>query len=256
VQCPIQKLYAAELHSKGREAINMAAVVDHFHMGSANIYTSVDKLQKELRLGHYDGGFMSGVVIGHKAFPLNAGVYIEVEAVIDPFAVPAGQEPGFQKKAEQFGTEVWTGVCLRVDTIAELEDIARRLGGKVNPHPSMRIRPDGPLNKSISCPVIAGAKPNFELGLPQWYCWEDRLYRHPAGMPTVPMQGLRKPNGTEWIEMGGDEDTMGKWLGQDPKTLGMRFNGKKPGLYAIGIRTDEGVIELRRPSANQDTLDG
>ena len=96
----------------------MAAVVDHFHMGSANIYTSIDKLQKELKLAHYDGGFMSNVVIGHKAFPLNAGVYIEVEAVIDPFAVPAGQEPSFQKKAELFGTEVRTGVCLRVDTIA------------------------------------------------------------------------------------------------------------------------------------------
>jgi hypothetical protein len=234
----------------------MAAVLDHFHLGSANIYTSIDRLQKELKLAHFDGGFMSNVVIGHKAFPLNAGVYIEVEAVIDPFAVPAGQEPAFQKKAELFGTEVWNGVCLRVDTMAEMEDIAKRLGGHVNPHPSMRIRPDGPLNKSISCPQIPGAKPNFELGLPQWYCWEDRLYRHPAGMPTVPMAGARKPNGVEWVEMGGDEDRMGKWLGQDPKTLGMRFNGKKPGLYAIGIKTDEGVIELRRPSVNQDTLEG
>ena len=120
----------------------------------------------------------------------------------------------------------------------------------------MRIRPDGPLNKSISAPQIPGAQPNFAQGLPQWYCWEDRMYRHPAGMPTVPLPGMRTPNGVEWIEMGGDEDRMGKWLGQDPKTLGMRFNGKKPGLYAIGIKTNEGVVELRRPAVTQETLEG
>src|ERR1700722_2060768 len=99
------------------------AVLDHIHMGSANIYTSAYNITKEMKIGHYDGGFMNGITIGHKAFPLGGGVYIEVEGVIDPFSVPPEKEPWFVKKALAFKTEVFSGLCLRVDTMEELADV-------------------------------------------------------------------------------------------------------------------------------------
>jgi hypothetical protein len=230
------------------------AVLDHIHMGSANNYVSAYNMQKEMGIGHYDGGFMSSITINHKAFPLGGGVYIEVESVIDPFAVTAENEPWFVKKAQQFNTEVFSGLCLRVDTMEELADIAKRLGGIVNLKPAQRIRPDGPGVMSFSAPGGPNIPNPWQSGYPNWYCFQNRMYCHPSGQPPVNAPDLKNPMGVAWLEMGGTPEAMAKWLGQSPDDFGMRFNGKKPGLYAIGIKTDKGIVELRRPSATQDTL--
>ena len=230
------------------------AVLDHIHMGSANIYTSIYAMTNEMKLGHYDGGFMSGVTIGHKAFPLGGGVYIEVESVIDPFAVPEDAEPWFVKKAQQFNTEVFSGMCLRVDTMEELTEIAHRLGGIVNLKPAQRIRPDGPRVMSFSAPGGPSIPNPWQSGYPNWYCFQDRMYCHPSGQPTVPAPGLLNPQGVAWMEVGGTPEAMKKWLGQSPDDFGMKFNGKAPGLYAIGIKTNAGEVVLRRPAATQASL--
>ena len=247
-------------------------VLDHIQMGSANIYTSAHKMTQEMKIGHYDGGFMNGIgdmgdgvpllgtTVGHKAFPLGGGVYIEVEGVIDPFAVAPGKEPWFAKKAVEFGTEVFGGFCLRVDTMGELEDIAKRLGGVVTSRPSQRtrpdgrIRPDGPGVRTFAAPFIAGQPYAWLLGKPDWYYWGDRLYTHPSGQPVINAPALANPQGLAWLEVGGTEEEMKKWLGQSPSDFGLRFNGKTPGLYAIGVKTDQGEVVLRRPSANQTSL--
>jgi len=51
------------------------------------------------------------------------------------------------------------------------------------------------------------------------------------------------------MEMGGTRARMQQWLGQNPDDLHMKFNGRSPGLYAIGVTTDVGEVEIRRPSA-------
>lgn len=230
------------------------AVLDHIHMGSANVYTSAHAMTQEMKIGHYDGGFMSNITIGHKAFPLGGGVYIEVESVIDPFAVPPEKEPWFVKKAIEFKTEVFSGLCLRVDTMEELADIARRLGGVVNLKPAQRIRPDGPGVMSFSAPGGPNIPNPWQSGYPNWYCFQNRMYCHPSGQPPINTPGLLNPMGVAWLEIGGTEEAMAKWLGQSPSDFGMRFNGKAPGLYAIGVKTDAGEVVLRRPSATQTTL--
>jgi len=42
---------------------------------------------------------------------------------------------------------------------------------------------------------------------------------------------------------------MQAWLGQNPDDLKMTFNRRSPGVYAIGIDTDAGEVEIRRPPA-------
>ena len=89
----------------------------------------------------------------------------------------------------------------------------------------------------------------WEAGKPTWCCWEDRLYMHPSGQPVVNAPGLAEPMGVAWMEMGGTRARMQEWLGHNPDDLHMKFNGKAAGLYAIGVSTDAGEVEIRRPSA-------
>ena len=72
---------------------------------------------------------------------------------------------------------------------------------------------------------------------------------HPSGQPVVNAPGLVQPRGVAWLEMGGTKAQMQRWLGQNPDDLKLKFNGKSPGLYAIGVTTDIGEVEIRRPSA-------
>jgi Glyoxalase-like domain len=227
----------------------MAAVLDHIHMGSMNVYTSAYNLTKATKIGHYDGGFMSSVTVGHKAVPLGGRVYIEIESIVDPFAVPESKEPWWYKKALAAKGEIWSGLCLRVDTMEELGEIAKRHGGTISPHAGRRTRPDGPGVMFWSAPSGPNVPNAWETGMPNWYCWEDRMYCHPSGQPVINTPGLATPQGLDYLEMGGTEKEMEEWLGQPPSTLKMRFNGKSLGLYAIGVKTDKGIVEIRRPSA-------
>jgi len=230
----------------------MAAVIDHIHMGSANIYTSAYNLTKTTGIGHYDGGFMSSITIGHKAVPLGGSVYIEIESIVDPFAVTPDKEPWFYKKAIKAGTEIWSGLCLRVNTMEELAEVAARCGGTIRPKAGTRTRPDGPMVKFQAAPYGPNLPDAWQTGWPNWYCWEDRLYCHPSGQPVINTPGLKKPMGVAWLEMGGTQDAMKNYLGQHPDTLNMKFNGKSPGLYAVAVATDMGEVVIRRPSATQE----
>jgi hypothetical protein len=142
---------------------------------------------------------------------------------------------------------IFSGLCLRVCTMEELAEVASRHGGTIRTN--TRTPPDGPPVKFWEAPhARAGADP-WESGKPTWCCWQDRLYMHPSGQPVVNAPGLVQPRGVAWLEMGGTKAQMQRWLGQNPDDLKLKFNGKSPGLYAIGVTTDIGEVEIRRPSA-------
>jgi hypothetical protein len=229
----------------------MAAILDHIHMGCANVYTTAFDLMKSTRLGHYDGGFTGNVTIGHKAVPLGGkGIYLEIESIVDPFATrDVARRPWWYKRAVAVKSPIFSGVCLRVDTMEELHDIAKRHGGAVGAKPRIRTRPDGPEAKYWDAPYGSGLPDPWETGKPTWCCWENRLYAHPSGQPVINAPGLVQPMGVAWMEMGGTKTKMQEWLGQNPDDCHMKFNGKPLGLYAIGVSTDAGEVEIRRPSA-------
>ncbi|HEV3058562.1 MAG TPA: VOC family protein [Vicinamibacterales bacterium] len=232
----------------------MTAILDHIHMGCANVYTTAFDLTKTTRIGHYDGGFVSNVTIGQKAVPLGGkGVYIEIESIVDPFATAdVTRRPWWYKRAVALGSPIFSGVCLRVNTMEELGEIAKRHGGTIRPKLGIRTRPDGPEVRFWEAPYVPGVpvmNDPWETGKPNWCCWEDRLYVHPSGQPVINTPGLLQPMGVAWMEMGGNKARMQQWLGQNPDDLNMKFNGKSLGLYAIGVSTDMGEVEIRRPSA-------
>lgn len=231
----------------------MAAILDHIHMGSNNVYTTAHDITQTLKIGHYDGGFMSSITVGHKAVPLGGGVYIEIESLIDPFATAdLAQLPWWYTKALAAPEKsIWSGLCLRVSTMEELGEIAKRHGGTISPRAGRRTRPDGPGVKFWSAPAGPNLSNAWETGRPNWYCWEDRLYIHPSGQPVIPAPGLVSVQGVSWLEMGGTQQEMADWLGQHPDTLSMKFNGKSLGLYAVAVKTDVGEVVIRRRSATQ-----
>jgi hypothetical protein len=229
----------------------MAAILDHIHMGCANVYTTAFDLTKTTNIGHYDGGFTGDITVGHKAMPLGGhGVYISIESIVDPFATAeAARRPWWYKRAVAMKSPIFSGVSLRVNTMEELGEIAKRHGGSVRTKPGMRTRPDGPQATFWDAPYGSGLADPWETGKPNWCCWENRLYAHPSGQPVIDTAGLVTPMGVAWLELGGTKAQMQQWLGQNPDDLKMKFNGKSLGLYAIGVGTDMGEVEIRRPSA-------
>ncbi len=226
----------------------MAAMLDHVHLGCANVYATAYDLMKATKIGHYDGGFTGDITIGQRTMPLGGGAYLEIESIVDVFAtVDPARRPWWYARAVSLKSAVFGGVCLRVSTMNELEEIAKRLGGSTRVN--VRTPSDGPQVKFREAPYAAAAPEAWRSGKPTWCCWEDRLYRHPSGQPVVNAPGLVQPLGIAWLEMGGTKPQMQSWLAQNPDDLKMRFNGKAPGLYAIGVHTDAGDVEIRRPPA-------
>lgn len=226
----------------------MAATLDHIHMGCTNVYTTAFDLMNATKIGHYDGGFTGAIVIGQKTVPLGGGAYIDIESIVDPFATAAaGKRPWWYKRAVAVNSPIFSGVCLRVSTMDELGEVARRHAGTIRTN--SRTPPDGPPVKFWEAPQARASSDPWESGKPTWCCWQDRLYMHPSGQPVVNAPGLVQPRGVAWLEMGGTKVQMQQWLGQNPDDLKMKFNGKAPGLYAIGVTTDIGEVEIRRPSA-------
>jgi hypothetical protein len=226
------------------------AVLDHLHVGCTNIYTTAFDLMKTTRIGHFDAGFVDSITTGQKAVPLggDGGVYMEIEGIVDPFAsANPARRPWWHKRAVAARGSIFSGVSLRVNTMEELRDIAKRHGGDVRLN--TRTPPDGAQFKFWSAPHSAAMADPSESGKPTWCCWENRLYMHPGGQPIVNAPGLVQPMGVAWLEMGGTRAQMQEWLGQNPDDLKMKFNGKSPGLYAVGVNTDGGLVEIRRPSA-------
>jgi hypothetical protein len=228
----------------------MAAILDHIHMGCANVYTTAFDLMKATKLGHYDGGFVGNVTVGHKTMPLGGGAYLEIESIVDPFGTAdLTKRPWWYKRALAAKAPIFSGVRLRVNTMDELSEIARRHGGTISPKVNIRTPPEGPEVKFRDAPYAPGMADPWETGKPTWCCWESRLYMHPSGQPVINAPGLVDPMGVAWLEMGGTKAQMQQWLGQNPDDFHMKFNSKSLGLYAIGVSTDVGEVVIRRPSA-------
>jgi hypothetical protein len=226
----------------------MAAILDHIHVGCANVYTTAFDLMKTTKIGHYDGGFAANIVIGQKTVPLGGGVFMEIESIVDPFATAATSwRPWWYTRAVAVNSPIFSGVSLRVNTMDELGEIATRHSGTIRSN--IRTPPDGPQVMFWEAPHAGGMADPWESGKPTWCCWQDRLYMHPSGQPVVNAPGLVQPMGIAWMEMGGTKAQMQQWLGQNPDDLKMTFNGKSLGLYAIGVNTDVGEVVIRRPSA-------
>ncbi|MFJ8027631.1 hypothetical protein [Streptomyces sp. NPDC096311] len=53
------------------------------------------------------------------------------------------------------------------------------------------------------------------------------------------------------MEVGGTKKDMRSWLGDGACDLPLRYNGERPGVYAVAVATDQGEAVIRRTAVTQ-----
>ena len=214
--------------------------IDHICLGSGNFWEASHRLTEETGLGNIEGGWFPDFRLANRIVPTGNDTYIEVEGVIDAHAVERGNPVArFFHDSTRDG-DCFIGWCARVDTRDELDAVARRLGTEVF-EGTMKTAPDGSMGYTARTPDTAQC---WKAGLPNFFFTPDRS-KHSGRLK--PTNGTRVPKRIAWMELGGTKAEMDHWLGCDADSLGLRFNGKAAGLYAMGIETETGLVEIRRP---------
>lgn len=146
--------------------------LDHMALGVPDFDDGVRRLAEHTGLGNYEGGVIPGG-IRVRIFPLGGDVYLELVSAPET----AGGLASWFRRATSDGTDRWMFWCLRTDTLDELEQVASRLGSRVQVLPG-RKEPDDTQRVITSAPAGERAWKTLQQGLPNWY------YRHdPAGNP-------------------------------------------------------------------------
>jgi len=222
--------------------------IDHIAIGCADLYEASDRMRKETGLGFYDGGWFPAFGIANKIFPLGGQTYIEIESIVNPGKIKPGANAAtdYFLKATSAGEDTFTGLCLGVDSMEELEELTKRFKSTIpDTKNTVRVRSSGPQFTDYQTP----AEFTWGKGLPNFYYFTD-LTLHPSGQPVDPYPGLVRPMGISWIEMGGTEKEMSDWLGIPASSLPFRFNGKTKGVYAVAVKTEDGPeVVIRKKNA-------
>jgi hypothetical protein len=226
----------------------MAMHLDHVSISSPNLYYGAHRLRLESTLSFYDGGHLLNGDIANKIFPLGSNTYLEIGGIVNAESVANPKNrPWWYDNVQTLG-ECFTGLCFRVDTRDELEAIAKKKNYAIAQAPTTRIRPNGYALRAFAAP---SPQLTWSKGLPNWYWFED-FPMHPSGQPPATWPNITRPDGIAWIEVGGTEKEMYQWLDVPAGTFPLKFNGRLPGLYAIGVKTMKGgEIVIRRPSATE-----
>jgi hypothetical protein len=226
----------------------MAVHLDHFSISSPNLFYGAHRLRLESTLSFYDGGHFLNGDHANRVFPLGNNTYLELNGIVNAEAVrDPKNRPWWYDKVQAVG-ECFTGFGLRVDTREELEAIAKKHRYTIPDAPTTRVWPNGYMLRAFSAP---SAQLAWTKGLPTWHWFED-FPMHPSGQPTTTAPKITRPDGIAWIEVGGTEHAMYDWLDLRRGSLPIRFNGRLPGLYAVGVKTMKGgEIVIRRPSATE-----
>ncbi len=222
--------------------------LDHVSISSPNVYYGAHRLRSESTLGFYDGGHLMNGDLANRIFPLGNNTYLELGGIVNAESVEhPGNRPWWYEKVRTAG-ECFTGLCFRVDTMEELQAIAKKKNYAIAQLPTTRTRPNGYVLRAHSAP---SPQLTWPRGRPNWYWFED-MPMHPSGQPPVTWPRLTRPDGIAWIEVGGTEAAMHEWLDVPAGTFPFKFNGRQPGLYAIGVKSmNGGEIVIRRPSATE-----
>jgi len=211
--------------------------LDHIILGVRHLYESAERLRRETGLRSHEGGWLPVMPTAHRVIPLPGDVYIGIESVIDHYAeLPPGVD-AFRRWFEETTRQGdhWMTWNLRARSYADLEAVARRLGGEVIESPGAR-RPDGSATTTIMAPGDAAL--TWARGLPNWYYHED-MDQHPARR--TPMTHERPVRGIAWLEIGGDPAEVEEHIGTETfAALPLRFVDKEAGLYGVGILTEDG----------------
>ena len=204
--------------------------IDHVVMAVRDLDAAGDRLLREHGLASVRGGQHPAWGTANRIAPLG-GSYLELLGVVDD-EVGASTRLGRALLDRSAGGDRWYAVCLADDGI---EATAARLG--LDLEPGSRTRPDGTVvswrGAGIESPARAG-------WLPFFINWDGPPEVHPG---RTPLEHPSSPTGIARVELTGDPDQLGRWVGEDVPALVAR-SGQRPGVDAVVLSTADGD-ELR-----------
>jgi Glyoxalase-like domain len=202
--------------------------IDHVIVLVHDLDGAAERLYDLNGLASMAGGRHAGYGTGNRIVPLGDS-YIELMAGVDrdkAVASPLGS--WVERRLAEVG-EAPVAVCLRTD---DIEATARRTG-----HPALamsRTRPDG---VTLDWQLVA-LEAALTQGLPFFIQWHVDDSEHPG---RTSVEHRCTPTGIEWVELGGDEDRLASWLGE--QDLPVRHVDPSPTLrFAVGVAGGEPIV--------------
>jgi hypothetical protein len=216
--------------------------IDHICIAVQNVYEGSQRLRDETGVGHYEGGWFPAFGLANRIFPLGDDTYIEVESVIDTFALKRGIPAAQLFHDAAMDGDVFLGWCAKTDSREELEELSQRSGVAVIAD-TLRTRPDGSTRVFERVPASGAC---WKRGVPNLFLYsKENIAHHPARVPSE--FGTKTPLGISWMEVGGTRGDMAAWIGESAaSSMPLDYNGRMPGLYAVAVRTDQGEVVIRR----------
>jgi hypothetical protein len=240
--------------------------INHFSLGARNAFDAAARLRKETGLSFWTGEWLRD--ISCHMVPLGNGpngkdAFIEIQCSVDAHAHLKATGPNARYDAlavdNEYNGDHWTGLMLGVDSLADLEAVAKRLGADVTPEDSRTNpynhfqRPDGYVLGYQSAPRYAQgqARPaKWPAGLPGIYYYPDVPGRS-SNQPVVAAPHMRTPAGVKWVVFGGTNELLSDWMGVNAEeTIPVKFNGKALNPWEVCVAMADGQdVVIRRPAA-------
>jgi hypothetical protein len=238
--------------------------INHLSLGARNAFASAARLRKETGLSFWTGEWLRD--ISCHMFPLGHGAdgkdaFIEMQCSIDAHGHLKDTRPNYRYDVlsvdNEYNGDYWTGLMLGVDSLADLEAIAKRLGGDVTPEDSHTnpynhfLRPDGYVLGYQSAPRFALGRPDkWHMDMPGIYYYPDVPGRT-SNQPVVAVPHMRRPAGVKWVTFGGTNEMLSDWMGVDAeKSIPVRFNGEAVGVWELCVAMEDGHdVIIQRPAA-------
>jgi hypothetical protein len=222
--------------------------INHVALAVPDLFGGCTAFTKETGLATFEAGWYPSWGAGLRMAPLGNSTFLEVAGLVDPRAHERSPIAKQVLEATNYGAFL-IGFCIRVDTVAELEAIAERLDSEIFDSGVARM-PDGSYDRAPLMHVNGGEADTLLRSPDTAWCWQQGLpnfffmgQEEHYGDRAAPHKA--KPEGIAWLEVGGEEARMREWLGPDGDDLPLRFNGKEPGLHAVGIASADGEIVVR-----------
>ncbi|HEX6254217.1 MAG TPA: VOC family protein [Euzebyales bacterium] len=175
------------------------------------------------------GGRHVGTGTGNWIVPLG-DAYLELMTVVDDAEAQDSPLGRWVIEQTRHGDRL-AALCLRTDAIDEIAD---RLG--LTPE-AMARRTEDDVELRWRLVGLDAALSGHQL--PFFIQWDTDDGRHPGRMPA---EHVNAPSGIPWIEFGGDQQRLARWLGEH--ALPIRCVEEPPGPRTVAVATAQRLVRI------------
>lgn len=222
----------------------MPLAFDHLLVAVPDLDQAAEELLAEHGLASLPGGRHDGHGTANRIVPLGSD-YLELISVVDPEEAETSPVGRWIRRGLDAGGGLW-GLNLRTD---DADALARRLGLEVLEF--VREPPDGdPIRFRLV--GLEGAVGDERLPFFSEHPVDDQGAVGPGHPGRQEAPHLVQPRGILWVELGGDEERIRRWIGPESDGLDLRMVGGEPGLRRAAVGTEAGEVIYSGPRADRD----